>query len=110
VQTEPYFLANAVAAMSSPISVYPGIVILELKFGTRFPDWMRELVRRFNLMQFSASKYCEGIVQLGEHHFHDGDRALDWEGWTPQKAESRRLAAGHQALETAELPQATGQL
>jgi hypothetical protein len=32
-------------------------------------------------MQFSASKYSEGILLLGEHHFHDGDRAFDWEGW-----------------------------
>src|SRR5882724_3792196 len=85
VQIEPYFCANAVTSMSNPMRVYPGLVILELKFGLRFPDWMRELVRRFHLMQFSASKYCEGLLLLGEHHFHNGDQAFDWEGWSPRK-------------------------
>jgi hypothetical protein len=93
VEIEPYFRADAVTKMSNPIRVYPGIVILELKFGLRFPDWMRELVRRFHLMQFSASKYCEGVLLLGEHHFHDGERAFDWEGWSPRERASAFAAA-----------------
>jgi hypothetical protein len=92
VEVEPYFRADAVINMSKPARVYPGIVILELKFGIRFPDWMRELVQRFNLMQFSASKYSEGILLLGEHHFHDGDRAFDWLGWTPRDRETALAA------------------
>jgi hypothetical protein len=87
VQIEPYFMANAVTQTTKPTRVFPGIVILELKFGLRFPDWMRELVRRFNLMQFSASKYSEGILLMGEHRFHNGDFAFDWEGWTPRERE-----------------------
>src|SRR5262249_964382 len=71
VQIEPYFLANAVTQMTMPMRGFPGTVILEVKFGLRFPDCMRELVRRFNLMQFSASKYSEGILLMGEHGFHD---------------------------------------
>jgi hypothetical protein len=95
VEIEPYFRADAVTAMSNPVRVYAGVVILELKFGLRFPDWMRELVRRFNLMQFCASKYCEGVLLLGEHRFHDGDCAFDWEGWTPRQRESASAAAKH---------------
>ena len=94
VQIEPHFLANAATTFSKPIRVYTDVVILELKFGLRFPDWMPELVRRFNLMQFSASKFCEGILLLGEHRFHDGDRAFDWEGWAPRTRESRRESFG----------------
>jgi hypothetical protein len=88
VKIEPYFLASAVTAMTKPTRVFPEFAILELKFGTRFPDWMRELVRRFDLMQFSASKYSEGVLLLGEHRFHDGDRAFDWEGWNPKEPPS----------------------
>src|SRR5205814_318833 len=62
----------------NPVLTFGRQVVLELKFTNRFPDWFRELVRVFNLMQFSASKYCEGITLLGEHRFHDGDRSAAW--------------------------------
>jgi SPX domain protein involved in polyphosphate accumulation len=77
VLIEPYFKAHPVIEMSSPVRVFPEYTILELKFTTRFPDWFKELVRVFSLMQFSSAKYSEGILTLGEHRFHDGDRALD---------------------------------
>ena len=39
-------------------------VILELKFTNRFPEWLRQLVERFGLMQCGAAKYCEGLAGL----------------------------------------------
>lgn len=36
------------------------LVILELKFTDRFPNWYRDLVCRFDLMQTGAAKFCEG--------------------------------------------------
>ena len=36
------------------------VVILELKFTERFPNWYRELVSSFNLMQTGAAKFAEG--------------------------------------------------
>jgi hypothetical protein len=41
------------------------------------------MVQRFNLMQFSSAKYAEGVVLLGEHRFHDGERSFDWQGLVP---------------------------
>ena len=38
------------------------VVILELKFTERFPNWYRDLVRSFNLMQGGAAKYLEGTM------------------------------------------------
>jgi hypothetical protein len=38
------------------------VVILELKFSGRFPNWYRDLVVSFNLMQSGASKYLEGTM------------------------------------------------
>jgi hypothetical protein len=37
-----------------------GLVILELKFTSRFPGWYRELVETFGLTQTGAAKYVEG--------------------------------------------------
>jgi hypothetical protein len=82
--------------MARPVRVFPGLVILELKFSGRFPVWLRELVRRFNLMQFAASKYTEGVLLLGENRFHDGERGFDWEGWSPREFEAGLTGqAGH---------------
>jgi SPX domain protein involved in polyphosphate accumulation len=36
------------------------VVILELKFTDRFPNWYRDLICRFDLMQTGAAKFCEG--------------------------------------------------
>jgi hypothetical protein len=77
IRIEPWFWPRPVVRMMNPIRVFPEFVVLELKFTTRFPNWFKELVRRFNLMQFSSAKYSEGVILLGEHRFHNGDKALD---------------------------------
>ncbi len=41
-------------------------VILELKFTGRYPNWFRDIVETFGLMQTGAAKYCEGVIALGE--------------------------------------------
>ncbi len=52
--------------MQRPLEVFPGRVVLELKFTGRFPDWFGELVRCFNLWQCGAAKYADGIALLAE--------------------------------------------
>lgn len=51
--------------MEHPALSFPNLVILELKFTNRFPDWFRELVRVFGLMQCGAAKYCESVQAIG---------------------------------------------
>ncbi|MCX6902483.1 MAG: polyphosphate polymerase domain-containing protein [Verrucomicrobia bacterium] len=51
--------------MEVPALVYEGWVILELKFTDRFPNWYRELVEVFGLMQSGAAKYAEGVQGIG---------------------------------------------
>jgi SPX domain protein involved in polyphosphate accumulation len=41
-------------------------VVLELKFTTRFPDWFKDLVSGFGLMQCGAAKYVDGMTRLME--------------------------------------------
>lgn len=76
---EPHFQADAVVQMKNPVQVFPEYTILELKFTTRYPNWFNDMVRHFNLMQWSSAKYSEGIVALGEHCFYDSDKPLDYE-------------------------------
>lgn len=42
------------------------MVILELKFTDRFPDWFRDLVEHFELFQCGAAKYCDGVEKIAE--------------------------------------------
>jgi VTC domain len=51
--------------MVNPIHVFGDHVVLELKFTGRFPDWFKELVRVFGLMQCGAAKYADGVTILG---------------------------------------------
>jgi SPX domain protein involved in polyphosphate accumulation len=76
VRIEPHFDFTAVVPMRDPMPIYSPIVILELKFTNRFPNWFNDLVQSFNLMQSSAAKYSGGVLLLGESRF-DEDRIFD---------------------------------
>jgi hypothetical protein len=52
------------AQLTNPITVFGDEVVLELKFTGRFPSWMGDLVRVFNLKQCSAAKYVDGMVKI----------------------------------------------
>ncbi len=90
IRAEPCFHAQAAVGMHHPVRVFPECVVLELKFTSRFPNWFRELVRRFDLMQFSSAKYCEGIETLGCHRFMGRSEADVW----PEEPERAQLATG----------------
>ena len=51
--------------LTKPVESYRKTVILELKFTNRFPNWFRELVRVFNVMQCGAAKYVSSVNELG---------------------------------------------
>lgn len=69
VQVSPCFDLNLSLQPKKPVTVFPGQVVLELKFTNRYPDWFRDIVRTFNLMQCGAAKYAGGIALHGEHRF-----------------------------------------
>jgi hypothetical protein len=80
IRAEPCFQARAVVELRQPVRVFPEFVVLELKFTTRFPNWFNRLVRRFDLMQFSSAKYCEGVETLGWHCLVEDDHPPAWAG------------------------------
>lgn len=69
VQVSPCFDLSLGMQLKKPVTVFPGEIVLELKFTTRYPDWFRSLVQTFNLMQCGAAKYAGGIELHGEHRF-----------------------------------------
>jgi len=66
VKCDPEPTARLTAEMRHPILVFGHNVVLELKFTGRFPDWFRELVRVYGLVQCAAAKYADGVALLGE--------------------------------------------
>ena len=67
VQADAEPTARLSTQMTRPVLVFGNKVVLELKFTNRFPDWFKELVRIFGLMQCGAAKYVDGVTNLGEH-------------------------------------------
>lgn len=68
----PHFTADMPIHFENPTMPWPGKVILELKFTTRFPNWFRELVTVFGAMQTGVAKYAEGVALMGERHLNPG--------------------------------------
>ncbi len=85
VEIEPCFRAHAGIEMTNPVRLFREFVILELKFTTRFPNWFRDMVQRFNLMWSASAKYAGGVFLMGEQRFHDGEKSLDWQGLVPHE-------------------------
>lgn len=67
VRTETDPIARLVPEMTNPVMVFGDRVVLELKYTGRFPDWFKELVRIFELVQCGAAKYADGVTRLGAH-------------------------------------------
>lgn len=70
VRGEPNLKSSVKTEMSRPAYSYCDDVILELKFTDRFPNWFKELVRIFNVMQCGAAKYVSSVQGLGHHALH----------------------------------------
>jgi hypothetical protein len=89
VLISPEFVTRFTAQLDDPSCVFGRLVILELKFTGRFPDWFKELVRVFNLRQTSASKYADGIANKGEMYFYQAGARMpdgvDWAGAQDRK-------------------------
>lgn len=65
VYSEPNLEPRVKLKMDKPVHAFVGVVILELKFTNRFPNWFRELVRMASVMQCGAAKYVSGVNLIG---------------------------------------------
>lgn len=67
VMAEPNLSFGVKTEMNHPITCFGKEVILELKFTNRYPEWFRELVRTFHVMQCGAAKYVESVQGIGHN-------------------------------------------
>jgi SPX domain protein involved in polyphosphate accumulation len=65
IKAEENLQSSIKTHMNRPAHSFQRQVILELKFTNRHPNWFRELVRVFNVMQCGAAKYVSSIERLG---------------------------------------------
>ena len=79
VFSEPHLEPNVKVRMTKPAQSFAGMVVLELKFTNRFPNWFRELVRMANVMQCGAPKYVSGIGQIGRRRLNVHAEVLEEE-------------------------------
>jgi hypothetical protein len=78
VRIEPEFSGVLGTRLTSPIEVFGGVVILELKFTERMPVWLIEMVRGFELKSSGAAKYVRGVELLGEQRVARRLTGLEW--------------------------------
>lgn len=66
----PHFSSAITTRIEGYVMPFEPLVILELKFSGRFPNWYNELVQVFGVMQCGAAKYAESVVLLQEHRLN----------------------------------------
>ena len=66
VRVAPEFTSRLQTSMGDHVMPFDGMVILELKFTGRFPNWFRDLTEALGLFRTSAAKYADGLALLGE--------------------------------------------
>lgn len=76
VRCEPEPTAELTTKMNNPVSVFGDYLVLELKFTNRYPDWFKELVRVYNLMQCGAAKYVDGATLVGSDRLGPGQNGF----------------------------------
>lgn len=59
--------------MENPFICTEDIVILELKFTGRYPNWYRDLVQVFHCFQCGAAKFVEGTMMYAGRRQHIND-------------------------------------
>ncbi len=79
VFSEPHLEPQVKIKMTKPVRSFERMVVLELKFTNRYPNWFRELVRMANVMQCGAPKYVSGIGLIGRQRLNVHAEVLEEE-------------------------------
>lgn len=70
IKAEPNLSTSIKTHMEKPAHSFEKQVILELKFTNRHPNWFRDLVCAFHVMQCGAAKYVSSIERIGSGPLH----------------------------------------
>lgn len=69
VYCSPEFTASLRTDLQNPVKPFGNMVVLELKFTARFPNWFKEMIETFDLVRGPAAKYADGVAMLGVEMF-----------------------------------------
>ena len=67
MQCAPEFTTRFIGQLDESVNVFGDLVVLELKFTSRFPVWFNHFAQWFGLKQRSATKYANCVVLKSEH-------------------------------------------
>ena len=88
IQAEEHLTRTVTTDLIHPVRNLEGCVVLELKFTNRFPNWFRDLIETFGVMQCGAAKYVEGVQNLGSRRLHAlgpvVEEPMEWGGGREQ--------------------------
>jgi hypothetical protein len=73
VRAQPRDVGVLTTKMENPLVCTEDVVILELKFTGRYPNWYRDLVQVFHCFQSGAAKFVEGTMMYGGRRQHAND-------------------------------------
>ena len=93
VSSAPHSTPDISTRMENLVMPFEPDVILEIKFTTRYPDWLRQLVEGFGVMQCGAAKYVEGVTTLGEHKLNPDHSPYESPDLIERFLERRRSAS-----------------
>ena len=81
VLVEPKFDLVPQTAPVYPVRPFGGELILEFKYTARYPDWLRSLVRSFDLTRTGVPKYSARVKSYGVPRFMERPASsLQWRG------------------------------
>ena len=102
VQSSVHLDTRITTEMIDAVQPWGDLVILELKFTGRCPQWFSGLVRTFGVMQCGVAKYAEGVEMLGETRLQATPGVVDEiaeREFQRRRARNRRLAEDSPRLE-----------
>lgn len=106
IRSDPELNLRLNTKMYHPIQVWGKNIVLELKFTNRFPDWFRDLVHVFNLVQCGAAKYVDGVAFQGEYKLRPSAALVyGFDGNSPNAQGNGNGHAPHPPSRLANVPQ-----
>lgn len=76
IRAEPWFNCEPATVMRRSVRLFPGFVVLKVKYRDQVPRWCQDMVKAHHLMPTVSAKYSVGVTALGEHALRDSGQAV----------------------------------
>lgn len=76
IRCEPARVLSFTTSFARAVPIFSAVVVLEIKFTDRFPNWIGDMVHALGLVQANAAKYVDGVICCGETQFRTRGKVL----------------------------------